>query len=370
MTEAVHTGSFDVGIADEAFSRYATQVGLTAAELEPENDFIAPLLRSIAARLALFPLVPAEAGRVRLHIGFVDHPEPNAFADWSQGAFFLVVHSGQLLSAVEAAIQMQDNLGAFAQRLDAESGPSDRPVLETPLGVTSFLNHLRGVQDGRDLFKDAKSPDDPATQRATTFIAACLQFTLMHEFGHVVNGHLGWLARHQLRHSLREVNFGYADMPPEERYVRRFFEHEADVFALEVLLRSAYQNSANENELIVIMLSFLTTVYGWSVLEVAPELGQGEDHPGAEYRMLALPMALMGLLTQMPEAEERFQSAIQRCRAIVSRVASKYPPFAVMLSIFSQEAVERADLIGGWMTEMDRVTGDRARDPIPRTTSA
>lgn len=370
MIEALPTGSFDVGVADEAFAQYAAQFGLTAAALEPEDDFIAPLLRSIAARLAPFPLVPAEEGRVRLHIGFVDHPEPNAFADWSQDAFFLVVHSGQLLSAVEAAIQMQDDLGAFAQRLDAEFDPAAPGVLKTPLGVTSFLNHLRGTEDGRDLFKDAKSPDDPATQRATSFIAACLQFTVLHEFGHVVNGHLGWLARHQLRHSLREVNFGYSDMPAGERYVRQFFEHEADVFALEVLLRSAYQNSANENELIVIMLAFLSTVFGWSVLEAAPELGPGEEHPGAEYRILALPMALMGVLEHIPEAEERFQRAIQRCRAIVARVASKYPPFAAMQTVFSPEAVEKVDLIGGWMTEMDRVTADRSRFPIPRTAGA
>lgn len=366
MSESDRVGSFDVGVANHAFAEYAAREGLSAASLLPEDEFIRPLLHSIADRLAPYPLTPvAAAAPIPLHIGVVEHPEPNAFAGWSNGAGYLAIHSGQLLSSVEAAIQMQDALGAFSQNLADVSGQGKAPALTTPLGVTSFLNHLRGVGGAQDLFKEQKDPQDPATRRATLFIAACIQFTYLHEFGHVVNGHLGWLSRHQRRPRLREVGFDRTEVSADERHVLRFFEHEADVFALEVLLRSAYRNAANENELIVIMLAFLSTVFGWSVLEETPGLGVSQEHPQARDRMLALPMALMGVLTQIPEAAERVQAAVQRCDAIVSRVASKYPPFAAMRSTFSTEAVERADAIGGWMGEMDRLTADRTWNPLP-----
>ena len=365
MPEPDHVGSFEIGVANRAFVAYAAREGLSAASLLPEDEFIRPLLHSIADRLATYPMAPMAAARVPLHIGVIDHPEPNAFADWSDGAGYLVIHSGQIVSAAEAAIQMQDALGAFSQNPAGATGQDEAPALTTPLGVTSFLDHLRGVDDGQNLFKEQKDPQDPATRRATLFIAACIQFTYLHEFGHVVNGHLGWLSRHQRRPRLREVGLGRTEASADERQVLRFFEHEADVFALEVLLRSAYRNAANENELIVTMLAFLCTVFGWSVLEETPGLGGSQEHPQARDRMLALPLALMGVLTQIPEAAERVQAAVQRCDAIVSRVASKYPPFAMMRAIFSTEAVERADAIGGWMGEMDRLTADRTSNPLP-----
>src|SRR6218665_4033310 len=182
-------GSFEVGVGDTAFAELAGSEQLVAAALLPEDDFIRPLLHSIAERLAPYPLDPSPAAPARLHLGIIEHPETNALAHWSNRVGYLAVHSGQLLSAAEAAIQLQDALGAFSQDLQPADGQGD-PALTTPLGVTSFLNHLRGAGDDLNLFHERKDANDPATRRATLFIATCIQFAFLHDFGHVVNPHL------------------------------------------------------------------------------------------------------------------------------------------------------------------------------------
>ena len=81
--------------------------------------------------------------------------------------------------------------------------------------------------------------------------------------------------------------------------------------------------------------------------------------------MLTLLLALIGVLEQMPNSSDRIQRALQRCSAIVTRVTRKYPPFAPMQSVFSVDAVERADKIGDWMRMMDRATADRTSRIAP-----
>jgi hypothetical protein len=260
---------------------------------------------------------------------------------------------------------MQDSLGAFAQNFGVQQSPGERPSLITSLGVTSFLNYLRRVENGEEVFGDKKDPNDPATQRAMLFIATCIQFAFLHEFGHAVNGHLGWLAGNHQRARLREIELSNPNTPPHSQGELRFFEYEADVFALEVLLRSTYQTSSDENNLIVVMLAFLSTVFGWTILEETPGLSSGADHPPASDRMLTLLMALIGVLEQMPNSADRMQRALQRCSSIVTRITQKYPPFAPMQSVFSVDAVERADKVGEWMRKMDRATADRARRIAP-----
>ncbi|SDM72198.1 hypothetical protein SAMN05421823_12111 [Catalinimonas alkaloidigena] len=359
-------GSFDVHIADEEFGIFVKNAyNLASAELLPEDEFIRPLFLFIAEQLAGYRLMPSPAIPVRLHLGIIEDPEPNAFAEWSEDVFYLAIYSGQLLSAIEAAVQMQDAIGAFAQDFGIKPDSTGSSSMTTPLGVTNFLNHLRGVKNIEDLFGEPKSPDDPASQRAMLFTSTCIQFALMHEFGHVVMGHLGWLIAKECRTQLREISILETDASPDLQAVLQFFEHEADVFALEVLLRSAYQSSANENNLIIVMLAFLSTIFSWTVLEGTPGLTSGGSHPQASDRMLALPMALIGILEKMPASEHRMQCAIQKCSAIVKRVARKYPPFGSMQAIFSIDAVERADEIAGWMRKMDRATADRSHRIVP-----
>ena len=233
--------SFDVCVADEAFAQFAKTNNLSAASLLPEDEFFRPLLLSIAERLTAYPLMPPLTPPVRMHLGIIEHPEPNAFAECFNGTFFLAIHSGQLLSAIEAAVQMQDTLGAFAQKFGVGQRSSEAPSLKQPLGVTSFLNYLRGIENSKDLFGEQKDTNDPATRRAMLFTVTCIQFAFLHEFGHVVKGHLGWLTGKQCQAKLKEIEASGAPVAPELQSAIKFFEHEADVFALEVLLRSTYR---------------------------------------------------------------------------------------------------------------------------------
>jgi hypothetical protein len=358
--------TFDVRVADDGFERFVrSSYGFTSSPFREGDEFIGPLFLRVGEHLSGYRLPSPPSAPVRLHLGIIEHPEPNAFAEWSDGAFYLAIHTGQLLSALEAAVQMQDSIGAFAQQFGVGSVSAGTPSFTKPLGVAEFLNSIRGVESDEHPFGMPHDPQNPATQRAMRFMSTAIQFALLHEFGHVVNGHLAWLVGAQCHARLREIPVLDDAVRPDLQDVLQFFEHEADVFALETLLRSAVQRSTGEDSLIIVMLAFLTTVLGWSVLDETPGFASGGSHPQAAGRLLALPMALIGVLEQLPDTAPQIQLGVQRCATIVKRVARTYPPFSRLEPIFSPSAVEQAYETVGWMRTMDRVTANRIGQLTP-----
>lgn len=360
----------DVEIEGDHLVRYAAEHGLPLAPTVEGDEFIRPLLQMMASQIAQFPgRGGQEHGIGSIRIGLIDKPSPNAFVDLWDGCAVICVHSGMLQSIVEAAIQMQDRIGAFDPEFEQGQGAPDRSGLDDPLGMTGYLNWLRGHEDETDLFGDAETRDDVATWRASSFIAAGLQFVVLHEFSHIANGHLGYLQAARQPCRLFEMQEGARPSSVLNPEIRQFLEHEADIFALEILIRSALNRHlagtkltmASGDEVVVFMLSFLTTVFGWITLEQAFGRSENAAHPQAFDRLFTLPMALTGLLEQQPEFEAPLSKVLNRCRIVLGRSIGRYPQFAPLAEIFSPAQLARLDEKIAWMNMMDGRTTERTR---------
>lgn len=357
----------NTGTDDELFRRYCQEHGLRASPKVDDDTFVRPLLELMAQQLSAFPLGD-DRGRSAdfVRIGFVDRRSPNAFVDAWDGGAIVCLHSGMLLSILEAAIQLQDKIGAFDTQVK-EAGKLADANLEDPIGMTSYLAALKDLDRDESLFEPPEGRQEEATWRATSFLSAGLQFVVLHEFAHVAFGHLGYLGnvgRTPKLNEVAELTSPHSDENAETRY---FFEHEADVFALETLLRSALgrQLSGSEErhaageEIFMVLISYLTTVFGWITLE--NELGRSSQstHPLSYERLFALPMAVQGLLGEQTAYEEPLGFALNRCRVLLSQIIPKYPKFASIARVFSPEALAGIEGKVDWMRSMDAKTSVR-----------
>lgn len=349
---------------DAVFRRYCEHQNLIASPKVEDDEFVRPLLEIMTQQLSAFPAVGDRQHAAEfVRMGFIDRRSPNAFVDaWESGAC-ICLHSGMLLSITEAAIQLQDRIGAFNTDLPAASGDD----LIDPIGMTSYLNLLNKVDRDEALFEAPAGRDAAVTWRATSFVSSGLQFVVLHEFAHVAFGYLGFLqstGRPTRLFEMDEEGDFEADHDPEVRF---FLEHEADVFALETLLRSALgrqlmsegENYTSGDEVFAILMSYLTTVFGWITLENELGRSQQSTHPLSFERLFALPMAVQGLLGEQAAFERPLSEGLDRCRLLLSKVVPKYPRFSEIARIFTPQVLSGIDRKIDWMRTMDENTKQR-----------
>lgn len=354
----------NTGTDDEVFRNYCERQNLKASPKVEDDTFVRPLLDIMAQQLSAFPAAgdPEHAAQF-VRMGFIDRGSPNAFVDAWEGGACICLHSGLLLSITEAAIQLQDRIGAFDTDLAAASGEN----LTDPIGMTSFLTLLNKVDRDETLFEAPAGRDEAATWRATNFVSSGLQFVVLHEFAHVAFGHLGFLQSTGEPARLFEMDEEGGSKGGHDPEIRYFLEHEADVFALETLLRSALgrqltsqdETYASGDEVFAILMSYLTTVFGWITLE--NELGRSSQstHPLSFERLFALPMAVQGLLGEQAVFEGPLSEALNRCRVLLADVVPRYPRFASIARIFTPEVLSGIDRKIDWMRQMDEKTASR-----------
>lgn len=350
-----------VGFNDAAFSVYAAGRGIAVADLGEDESFIPALFATIRKRLEAYP-ISDEAAALPLALGVLDRPSPNAFAAHQADGFCVGIHTGLLVSIIEAAAMFRDTLGVFGTgfgRMGLE--PASPPA--GPVGLKTYLS-FKAIGDFDPMLLGRPTPaDTPETLRGAYFISCALHFAVLHEFGHVANGHLVWLEERGLTPSLEEMDDADGGEGVTQRLdMVRFFEHEADVWALQVLIRSAVEGQdigaiegvAPPERLVLLILGFLTLVFTWVMLENQPARSVTARHPAGTDRLLALPMALMGVLETSPHLAGAIQDGLRRSRFIVTALAQRLPLFAPMLEVFLSDGVERADTIAQWMRAMDR----------------
>ncbi len=359
----------DVAIDDEAFRAFAARRGGSARLDDPNDLFLRPVLELVSARLARYPLPQRDGrSRARISLGVVDAREPTAVAALRADRHVIGIYSGLLLSIIESATSLQDIFKLFSASVAKTGDVAGEVVLARPLGLNAYLSILSTGKFDPAIFGVRKNPDDPATSRALYYASCAIQFACLHEFGHIVSGHLGWLAEHGAETQLLE----FIDTVPEEPVsdvseTLRFFEHEADVFALEVMINSlvngqdagAVEGVRPEDRLVLACLSFLILVFTWVARE--GELGKPSTmhHPLGMDRLYALPMALMGVLERAPQADRLVAIALQRTRVVAHALAKRYPRFVPLLNVFEPSAVERASEIVLWMRTMDEQCASR-----------
>lgn len=354
----------DVGTEDALFRGYATAHRLPVAPEVRGDNFLRPLLQRMAQQISRFPAQGNQAYRPWIRLGFLDKPSPNAFADrWREGTI-IGIHSGMLRSIFEATTQLQHRIGAFGTA-DSSAAP-EGPPLEGPLGMVGYLDWLVGRETQEDV---SPSSDEQANWRATNFISSGIQFAILHEFGHISNGHLGWLRAEGEPTRLMETQ--ERDDPSENQHleVRQFFEHEADTFAIEILIRSCLHQLGDDeeknrqigDEIVLVMLAFLAVVASWLGLEKALGKPANSYHPAPLDRRFALPMALSGLLDQDPSFEEPLALALRRCQRVLAVCVKRYPAMQSMLDIFSPSELAKLDGMIEWMRSMDAQSAMRMR---------
>lgn len=353
----------NVATDDSLFRRYCIESRLNASPKVDDDFFVRPLMETMTQQLSLFPSVGDKIHNTEfIRLGFIDKGSPNAFVDAWEGGACVCLHSGLLLSILEAAIQLQDRLGAFNERPG-----SSETEFDDHIGMTSYLNLLRRVDRDDSLFDAPEDREDEATWRAQNFVSSGLQFVVLHEFAHITFGHLGFLKHQGGQAKLFEFN--ELDIPTgmDDLETRYFFEHEADVFALETVLRSALgrqiarhspEHTSGE-EVFTIIVSYLTTVFGWITLE--NELGRSPAsvHPLSFERLFALPMAVQGLLAENSAYEGPLGTALNRSRVLLAKTVSKYPKLANIARIFSPQTLAGIDQKIDWMRRMDEQTAAR-----------
>ena len=351
----------EVRFNDAAFSAFAAARGVAVADLGADESFIPALFGTIRKRLEAYP-ISGDAPARPLALGVLDRPSPNAFAVSHLAGICVGIHTGLLASIVEAAAMFRDALGVFSAdfgRIGLDPGsPSAEPV-----GLKTYLSFMALGDFDPMLLGRPSDTDSPETLRGAYFISCALHFAVLHEFGHVVNGHLGWLEERGLTPWLEEVDdVDYGNNLTQQLDMVRFFEHEADVWALQVLIRSAVEGQdigaiegvAPPERLVLLILGFLTLVFTWVMLENQPGVRASGRHPAGTDRLLALPMALMGVLETAPHLAGAVQDGLRRSRVIVTALAQRLPLFAPMQEVFLSDGVDRADRIAQWMREMDR----------------
>lgn len=352
-----------VATDDSLFRRYCVESRMNASPKVDDDVFVRPLMETMAQQLSIFPPVGDKTHRPEfIRLGFIDKGSPNAFVDAWEGGACVCLHSGLLLSILEAAIQLQDRLGAFNER-----PVSSETKLHDPIGMTSYLNLLRRVDRDDTLFDAPEDREDEATWRAQNFVSSGLQFVVLHEFAHIAFGHLGYLKHFGGQAKLFEFDEPDCPTGTDDLETRYFFEHEADVFALETVLRSAlgrqiYGQSpehASGEEVFTIIVSYLTTVFGWITLE--NELGRSSAsvHPLSFERLFALPLAVQGLLAENSAYEAPLGTALNRARILLAKTVPKHPKLANIARIFSPQTLAGIDQKIDWMRRMDEKTAVR-----------
>lgn len=325
-----------------------------------------PSFERIRYRLSTFPDL-ADLPYSALSVGMLDLPSPNAFADEIDDGCCLGIHTGLLISVAETAALLRDALGAFSDdrsgRKFGESEPEGMPI-----GVRAFLSiRNSGIFDDA-LLGEART-DDLVNRRGIFFISCALQFAMLHEFGHIVHGHLKWLAERRSTPSLREIDGSGYDGREKWIDVLRFFEHESDIWALQILIETA---AAGQNVGIVagvpadewlplLLLAFLTTILVWSELENVFGRAANSRHPGALERQAAMTLAIINVLDSRPEAERLVAEGLRRAQQIVHALGVRHARFRILSSMFESPAIGEADAV---RTSMEKMASLIAADRV------
>ncbi len=357
-----------VTVEDAAFAAFAADRGLLVAPVAEGDDFLRPMLHSIGRRLAEYPksVLPRPPAK-GIRLGFVEEPSPNTFVESWRAHVIIGVHTGLLLSLLEATVQLQDDIGMFDAGFGSGPVPPAPIDLALPLGLTSYLRHRLGLGEDESVIREAGAAETGASRRAMNFLGAGLQFACLHEFGHLACGHLAWLRGRGRVARLFENPEEAASVLPRADSALRFFEHEADIFALETLLRSAMtrppqQTSATDkmNEITTTMLAFLFVALGWIGLEQTIGRTADATHPDPRDRLFALPLALTGLLEESVSFRAPLTEAVRRCQAILARVIVRCPAFRAPGAVFDRAEVGRVEALIDWMRRMDMQTAARS----------
>jgi hypothetical protein len=107
----------------------------------------------------------------------------------------------------------------------------------------------------------------------------------------------------------------------------------------------------------LLIVSFLALVATWIGLDLLGSRSARHVHPTNLDRLLALPLAMMGLLDEAPALAPTISDGLKRARIIVSGLAQHLPSFQAMNIVFQSEGVQRADRLAGWMRIADARRG-------------
>jgi hypothetical protein len=192
---------------------------------------------SYAARRArgfLKAAAEARPGMPAIHFDFIDNWEFNASAFLVDGKYFIGVHRGAVAT-----------LGVLFDRMLAD--PRVLPFVGDSDGEAPDLPHLPNI--GTDFARTIASvppftrPRDPSRQSvAGKLMDTAFDFAVAHEFAHIANGHLDYIAARQGIAAIDEL--GEVGDDPDAALLSQTMEMDADGTAARVSLGSEWAKIA------------------------------------------------------------------------------------------------------------------------------
>ena len=192
-------------------------------------------LKLIADLKLSFPKVPS------IYVDFIDNSTLNASATKYKNQFFIGINSGTSLL----------NLDLFYKLLALPNILLDIGDVSLEKKHNKRLNFIytdRGVEfkpysDEELIAPNCKIRDSYVHLYSTW----AFLFLVLHECGHIIRGHVGYMGRGQSRFSLDEYPYTITEKEYKDNFLSQIMEFDADAFAINHLLRLA-DYAINHNE--------------------------------------------------------------------------------------------------------------------------